>query len=85
MKHLLVTLCAVCATLVSATAGAEEKQAPQKVETKVTTKVVEVHGRASRPAVVIEITRARMTLPVTTPTLAGLTKVQEASKKDPFQ
>jgi hypothetical protein len=76
MKHSLATLLVAALTLLCATASADDKNV-------ITLKRVDVVGTARRPAVVIEVTKARMQLSATTPTLAA-GKIQDAGKKAPF-
>ncbi len=63
--------------VVSSPAHAEEKNV-------ITLKPYTVYGNPQRPSVVVEVSRARMQLGATTPTLAAASKIQDASKKDPF-
>jgi hypothetical protein len=74
MKSLAVLLVAIVLT-VSSSASAEETS-------PVTLKTTTVHGRLQRPAVAIELSRAKMSLGATTPTLAAGLNTQDASKKE---
>jgi hypothetical protein len=78
MKHFAAAVCSAL-VLVTGLAAAEEKAANVH-----TLPVTTVYGQRQRPAAAIEIARARMTLPPTTPTLSGLSKIQDTAKKDPF-
>jgi hypothetical protein len=88
MKHLLAAsvAAAVFATWApSALADETSSQDARVVEKKATTlPVTTVYGRAARPTAAIEVSRVRMTLPATTPTLSGASKITDAAKKDPF-
>jgi hypothetical protein len=79
MKHTVVAVSALTLGLFASTAWAEEKS---NVTTIATTTV---HGRAQKPGVVVVLTRARMQLGATTPTLASRSEIQDASKKDSFR
>jgi hypothetical protein len=80
MKHILLALASTALVLsVATTAGAEETAG--KV---ITLKVTDVYGRVQRPAAAVEVSKVRMQLPITTPTLAAVAKIGDAAKKDPF-
>lgn len=80
MKHFVVAI-ASALVLVTGLAAAEEPAKPGSV---VTLRITTVYGQRQRPAAAIEVARARMTLPPTTPTLSGLAKIQDTTKKEPF-
>ena len=83
-KHFAIAVCSAL-VLVTSLAAAEEKAAAGRAASNVRTLPVQtVYGQRQRPAAAIEIARARMTLPPTTPTLSGLSKIQDTVKKDPF-
>lgn len=85
MKHVLVTAITLSLGLVASTAAADESQrAVVRRENVTTLTPTTVHGRPQKPGIVIMLTRARMQLGATTPTLASITTIQDASKKDPF-
>ena len=43
-----------------------------------------IYGRTPRPAAAVEVSRARMQLPPSTPTLSAVTRIESATKKAPF-
>jgi hypothetical protein len=73
-KHLLVALSSLGVLFVAAPASADTTTMPMIV----------IEGRAPRPSVIVEVRTARMQLPPSTPTLAAVTKIENAAKKDPF-
>lgn len=80
MKSLVAfaaTAAVLTLALLASTASAED-------ETVTLQRTITVYGRAARPSVTIMVSRERMQLPVTTPTLSAVTKIHDASKKDPL-
>lgn len=77
MKHVVAGLTFASLALLSLSAMAEEP----KVHT---TPEVRIVGHPARPSAAVEVSRARMKLAATTPTLSSLGKVNDAAKKDPF-
>jgi hypothetical protein len=77
MKHFLTLLLVISAVLVSLTASADEK-------VTLTVPSTTIVGHPQRPTASIEVSRVRMQLGATTPTLASVTKIHDAAKKDPF-
>jgi hypothetical protein len=82
MKLVAATLASISLLLVVSTSSADEQQT--LTITSTTTKPTIVSGRVQRPAIAIEISRAKMQLGATTPTLASGMKMHDASKKDPL-
>lgn len=77
MKLVLFGSAVLGVLLVSGIVSADEKP----VHTLPTTTVV---GKPQRPLAAIEVSRARMKVTPTTPTLASVTAIQNAARKDPF-
>jgi hypothetical protein len=77
MKHVLIGLSLVGSMLVAGGASAEDTNV-------ITLKTMTVYGHPQRPAAAVEVSRVRMQLGATTPTLARAAKIHDAAKKDPF-
>lgn len=84
MKHFAAALCSALVLVTGLAAGEERQEKPANGANVHTLPVTTVYGQRQRPAAAIEVARARMTLPPTTPTLSGLSKIQDTAKKDPF-
>jgi hypothetical protein len=87
MKHLPFALAAAALTLVSSFAMAEETQSTVTTvngKTVYTTPPVRIVGKPQRPTAAVEVSKARMKLGATTPTLTGIGQIHDAAKKDPF-
>jgi hypothetical protein len=86
MKHASLSLVALASVLlIASSAAAEEKQTSASAAGRVITlKVTDVYGRVQRPAAAVEVSKVRMQLPATTPTLAAVAKIHDAARKDPF-
>jgi len=82
-KSVLVALSSLALVLVAApgVARAEENGGQGKVTTIPT---IQIEGRAPRPAAAVEVSRVRMQLPASTPTLSAIVRIESASKKAPF-
>jgi hypothetical protein len=78
MKPVLAGLSLVSLMLVGRSAAAEEKRV-------ITLQPQTVYGHPQRPAAAVEVSRVRMQLGATTPTLAAASKIHDAAKKDPFR
>ena len=74
MKKLFVVLSTLGIVSVAAPAFADPITIPDTI----------VYGRNPRPSAAVEVSKARMQLPLTTPTLAAITRIENATKKDPF-
>jgi hypothetical protein len=77
MKYLLLALSLL---FVSGQAFGEEKEQ----RTVITMRPTTVVGNPQRPLVSIEVSKVRMQLGATTPTLAAGAKIEGATRKDPF-
>jgi hypothetical protein len=84
MKHLVVGLTLATVSLLSFSAMAEEPAAAVAKKNVHTTGEVRIVGNPQRPTAAIEVSKVRMKLGATTPTLTAIGQIHDAAKKDPF-
>jgi hypothetical protein len=88
MKRFPILLSTLGLVLVSTGAFADETTATTSSTSKDGTITLKnpiiIEGRAPRPIAAVEVARTRMQLGVTTPTLSGVGRIQDAAKKEPF-
>ncbi len=80
MKKLVLACVALAAVAIASGASAQQKDEKGTVTIAVTT----IYGRAPRPSAAVEVSRAKMTLPLKPLDGPSAAKVAAAATKSPF-